>query len=363
MAIYQFGDEVRTIAERIKQQVDVVITPEKISELASAALDMDYLFCKHSMFEPNQKTLGLVWLPSKVFKASATQRSSEYFNVNISYEVPNAVFRDAVQMSKVLSKAPAILHALPRPSNSIILTKPQEIKPHTLTQGLFELPFQWLFYHEVGHIIEGHGLLPQAKSLLVNEEGEFGLHDVAATNLVISEEAAWVSHALEISADYQGARLLIRRLAGKNNFISTLDIWFLVVGVTCLFYRFHDNRSEKFTQGAQGTHPDPTFRLRFFLANILDMVTDNAYAKIIPWAANTAILNDVINHALAFASSYWNNFNYSGTLIPQFIQEVNSVDDAKMKYVKTVQVKWKEMREQVLANYFKKVITSPMDFS
>ena len=360
MTIFQIQN-VRQIADRIKEQVTGTLDVPKITSAAQSILNLPHKFCHLAMFEPNGKSQHIQWVPSKLFEASAHERNENNFDVKISYEVPVAIYRDAAQMSVVLKKSPMILAELKLGSKIIIADRPK-IDLEKLNVDLVKLPLQWLFYHETGHIIEKHNHLPQAANLLCCEGEERGLFEMNRGGATLSGREAWVSHAIEISADYQATRMLVRQLVSERENITELEIWAIMVGVTCLYYRFCGAENVDFSTEARGTHPNPVIRFRLMLSNLSSMLFDDTYRKAMPWSYNKDYVYGILYHAFIFASSYWNDFNGQGNKIPRLLREMNGDLSLHSQYLRILEKTWNDLRPQIEKLSFPNIPTSPMDF-
>jgi len=84
-------------------------------------------------------------------------------------------------MTEVLLKAPMILYGLHLDKSRLILTQPEPLNIQIVMQNLFELPLRWLYFHELGHLAEGHGALPKAGHIVQWQAG----------TLEISESPFW----------------------------------------------------------------------------------------------------------------------------------------------------------------------------
>lgn len=359
----------REVANKIKSAVDAKIDKPKISEGAEHILYVPFSIAKIGMFDINNKELKLTWKPSDLFEATAFKnKDAEKYEVRLTYGVAISIYRHAAQMKEMLSKAPMILDDLNLNGSSPIITKKPQIKLENIFINLWTYPLQWLFYHEIGHMIESHHQLSNAEKFLIDDGAFLGLC-ISDTSLhKLTSQEALVSQALEISADFQGFRFLIRQLAAvkdkKSETIDELDIWALLVGVACLFYHFYEVDNKKYHNKSRenASHPAPDLRFQFFFANVVNAITDAAYIKTIPWAKNENHVIHVLEHAWAFASSYWNNFYEQKNIMPEMFLKGGDVDLNAQEIAK-IKEKWKELRSQITAGVFNGVSTSPMDFA
>lgn len=320
------------------------------------------------MFDENNKHLRLTWAPSESFGATAfINKDAENYEVRLTYGVAISVYRDAAQMLNMLSKAHMIFDSLNLGGHTPIITKRPQIKLEKIFSNIWKYPLQWLFYHEIGHMIESHHQLSDAEKFVIND-GEFiGLCISDRSVSELSSEEALVSQVLEISADFQGFRFLIRQLAAEkandSEIIEELDIWALLVGVACLFYHFYEIGSKKYHNKSRenASHPAPDVRLQFFLSNMVNAITDPAYIKVIPWAKNKNHVNHILEHAWTFASSYWNDFYEEKNIMPEMFVKGGDIDSNSKEIIK-IKEKWKELRPLIAAGIFKGVSTGPMDF-
>lgn len=277
-----------------------------ITAAAQKLLEQPKAFADRICFDQNQKRLHLKWSLEKRFRGSASLRGDADFDITLSYEAAVCIWQDAMQMGEQLKMAPGILAMLRLDESKIIQTPSQPLDLTLITTKLFELPLKWLFYHELGHIIEGHRELPEAGHIVTHSVDALHINDfeASAENPTLTGQQAWISHCLEIAADYQAARFLLRSVYALQNRISELDLWATVAGVVCLLYRFHGQHRGDLQAEANGSHPDPASRFDFFTTNVIHMATDQTC----PWAARNDRVVEIIHHASVFAANYWQNF-------------------------------------------------------
>lgn len=358
----------RQIADKIKTKINDKLDIPGISVQAENILSIPFKFVEFGMFKPSNKKIKLTWAPSQLFSAVAFKKKDEEdYEVRLTYGVGISIYKDAAQMIQMLTKSPMILESLNLGGNSPIILKALPIKYEVIFGNLFKFPLEWLFYHEVGHMIESHHLMSDVEKFLINDDGYLGLCIAETEFKELTIDEALVSQVLEISADFQGIRFLIRQFVSqkeiKSETVNELEIWAILVGVVCLFYHFYEiekNRSKDKSQRIS-SHPSPDIRFKFLLSNIVHMISDAAYAKSIPWATNEDYVIDILNHAWAFASSYWNNFYEKNQIMPEMFSKGLDIN-ANLNEIDNLKIKWKELRPQIEKYIFKNIPTGPMDF-
>jgi|TARA_R100000501_G_C2625898_1_gene119452 hypothetical protein len=332
----------------------------KINEWASAILDPLVLFLNEGV--KIEGGVSLNWESKREFNAYASERSGGGKVIGFTYDVAKEICVDADHLFCIL-KTP-----WGRPITSIGVhretlaeLRPSKKFPYEKAKKMVsELAITWIFFHEAGHLIEHHESfkinMPRIKivgdeTVLPEIDGEEGLGK--------NSRASWISHALEISADYQATRFIFRKLAASGC-ISEFQIWSLAVGVCNLFYRFGSDGENEVFAYANGSHPSPVVRFYFFYTNIKHMVMDPAYKGKVLFCQNETRLDEILLNALNTASSYHNLRGGSGP-IPKMTLAI--FDGGEFySYLSTLKKVWSGIRPEIEKNIERGAPTSPMSF-
>lgn len=136
---------------------------------------------------------------------------------------------------------------------------------------MFELMVVWTFFHELGHLVQGHHRMrslvtsPESNRFFEMEEPAVGDHGRAVMNSTAAPSSAGdaavpdlAGQARELMADAEAIDLTLKYLVqrGRLNF----NVWYLLVcSVGCMFQRFYAQYPDNL-ELSHARHPHPAIR-------------------------------------------------------------------------------------------------------
>ena len=129
---------------------------------------------------------------------------------------------------------------------------------------MFELMLVWIFFHELGHVVQQHYLLrvPSAGAEKVDVFLEIpdsvAGTDCMADTAVLSETADLASQSRELMADAEAIDLTLKYL-GRSNRLCFEVVYLLYCSISCMYQRFYRHYAESLHVTGQ-SHPHPALR-------------------------------------------------------------------------------------------------------
>lgn len=133
---------------------------------------------------------------------------------------------------------------------------------------MFELMLVWTFFHELGHIVQGHHRMRSEGPSLVSEIGYFEMESPApalgdeasagTAGFASKSEPDIAAQARELMADAEATDQTLKYLAlrGRLNF----NVWYLLLSSTgCMFQRFYTGYPDSL-ELSRASHPHPAIR-------------------------------------------------------------------------------------------------------
>lgn len=120
---------------------------------------------------------------------------------------------------------------------------------------MFELMLVWTFFHELGHIVQGHHRMHPKRSLLIGDCGFFELDDAAEGRAAAPDLSA---QARELMADAEATDQTLKYLVMHRRL--NFNVWFLLLCATgCMFQRFYTGYPDNL-ELSYARHPHPAIR-------------------------------------------------------------------------------------------------------
>lgn len=265
----------------------------EIYELASRVLSD----ITHDLNESTYVKLGgeltFHWRTEKIFGAFASTLSEvgepPKHRITMHYEFVRQVWRDAEDLCK-------FLRSIPEDSGTDKLYDfygdriklPKCFNDQELVQNMFVATITWVYFHEIGHLMQEHGVI---RAEFVDDHGDpaetTDVHDFEASNdkRLVGREAL-VSHVTELAADFEATHFYVFELlrhVTNPDFVADEErtevlsglIYLMVCGLSLLFLRFNGNQPFLPTAVIEGSHPNPLTRLEINVPQIfenLDMI-------------------------------------------------------------------------------------------
>lgn len=129
---------------------------------------------------------------------------------------------------------------------------------------MFEIVLAWMFFHELGHLVQRHYMLKGGEQNAVEVEivemdkngGDEGIE----------------AQAREVLADIEGLDLTLKYMKRKD-ILQPGSLYLLMCGINCMFQRFYKNYETNLDL-CSGNHPHPIIRNEFFNQYILNWMSD-----------------------------------------------------------------------------------------
>ncbi|EJE48778.1 hypothetical protein PMI14_06779 [Acidovorax sp. CF316] len=149
---------------------------------------------------------------------------------------------------------------------------------------MFELMLVWTFFHELGHVVQGHHLMRWGGTSRVCDDSFFEMEEGNAAPV---EGAApkksksalppdLPAQARELMADAEATDLTLKYLVERGRL--TFNVWYLLAcSIGCMFQRFYANYPDHLTVSHAG-HPHPLIRDRASQVLAVNWVADHLVA-------------------------------------------------------------------------------------
>lgn len=219
---------------------------------------------------------------------------------------------------------------------------PEHIDRFDSIRNMFIGALTWVFFHEIGHLMQEHGYIRYGFGGQALESCIEDCESVGSREL--SSRESLVSHVTEFAADVEAAQWcmleLIRHFLPRQRDITEHDLnefhgnlFLMMAGVSCALYRFNGDRAVEPTENPISSHPTPIRRLEVFLPNVFEkldfggrghelhglsrrelvyLCTGAAYSAGFSWLWRYGIRGEIPDHFMAkgllqdpFKVSYW----------------------------------------------------------
>lgn len=284
-------------------QTDEAITEYWIQE---AQRLVDYLSdqMRSQIYNHSDTTLTVSWSSSPNFYASAGASSdNSTHHITIGYELLEKIYKDSLLLSHTSVKIFAddryklLFGDKHRSTNGVL---PEDTDPDQCKLLMFRGTVTFIFFHELAHLIQGHGFLNG--SVNANK-----LHELVEHNLNedTSTESVELSHYLEICADTEAINWTLQAMAicSSNKKLNYTPFYMLVCGLTCMFHRFFESSTSNI--GFLGSHPNPSIRKDFVRNTLLAETSKRIYKENSSWKYNYSSMVMDISLAQLHAHLYW----------------------------------------------------------
>jgi hypothetical protein len=235
---------------------------------------------------------------------------------------------------------------------------PDGLSSAQVADQMFRLSMAWLYLHEQGHLFQQHALLDGeipdvrlAKGAGFEMIGESEGPTAAAR---LTGKDAIRSHILELAADAEATSLVGQLLVYVGGgTISRGTTWTFICGLMCMFQLFYGRRELRPCE-AVGSHPDPSFRMRMALKQLMGFLLHPKVQTRAPWATNATDIQRLFDHATMTASAYWtiriqdvNRVN-----VPDFFANVVGYEATLRPYAEAMLASWNEISNRIKSQYF-----------
>lgn len=131
---------------------------------------------------------------------------------------------------------------------------------------MFEIVVAWIFFHELGHLVQRHHMIKDGTSNSVESE-------ILEIDENLENKKPNISgQAREVMADAEGLDMTLKYMKRKG-ILQSQSVYLLLCGVNCMYQRFYQ-KYEMSLDLANGSHPHPVIRNEFFHSFLLDWVIE-----------------------------------------------------------------------------------------
>ncbi|PVX35015.1 hypothetical protein [Janthinobacterium sp. 78] len=161
----------------------------------------------------------------------------------------------------------AFIELLGGPSDDDRQLQPNDVRCRFI---MFELMLVWTFFHELGHVAQGHYLMHSGGNSKVRDDSFFEIDDAvgdlknSANMNSASQDATKVvppdlpAQARELMADAEAMDLTLKYLIKDRGL--NFNVWYLLVcSIGCMFQRFYSSYPDNLDI-SPGRHPHPLIR-------------------------------------------------------------------------------------------------------
>jgi hypothetical protein len=286
---------------------EVELEDSEIIDLATDVLSKVTSLLNKGFYSELGGELTSLWSMKNYFYACASVGSKvdeppKHF-ITLSYETAVLLYRDIEAYSQYIETGidnalfDQIFKDFEYPKTLLIHSDKELSRKQMFISGI-----TWIFYHELGHLIQEHGYIRTH----YNCHASTDIVDCASNDIendsVLSGKPSAVSHVTEMAADYYATVSCLLALlmhfegdeleAETRSFTSALAL---------VLYRFHGINPYERTETPKGTHPQPLFRLEqtmpllFELYSMIDLANEKKFTlnrldlvNITSWSSFTA---------------------------------------------------------------------------
>ena len=135
---------------------------------------------------------------------------------------------------------------------------------------MFELMLVWTFFHELGHVVQGHHLMHLESGARVKDDSFLEMEDASVVQAASIHNSAaaldpkkvvppdLAAQARELMADAEAMDLTLKYLVMHRRL--TFNVWYLLIcSMGCMFQRFYSSYPDNL-ELSHGRHPHPLIR-------------------------------------------------------------------------------------------------------
>lgn len=150
-----------------------------------------------------------------------------------------------------------------------------------LAKNIFLAGLTWVYFHELGHLTQGHQYIRDQYSSTMPIISEIHSSELVSEN----SSASTIWHATEIAADYFAACFcvteIIRQFGGTSDNDKPIEdiedielaVCFLTCGISLMLHRFQGANFYEVQTEPVGTHPKPFHRLEIIVPLIHEILS------------------------------------------------------------------------------------------
>ena len=277
-------------------------TDIEVNNLASVVLrDLTEEFSE-AVYSPISGKLTSTWSTKKGFNAEAFSKkhpsAGPEHTIVIDYTIATELYRYAEKLSKFTrsEKLKKFLETQPNDYMPLPLI-PKSTPGDSFVNNIFLAALTWIFFHELGHAAQDHGLIREknldtesSTSTSVNdeqpynEEYSYTQEAHSQTDKKLSHHNSLIYHVTELAADSEATCTTIFEILKHAATVENLDAlgklpklnwkfildncYLMIAGISCIFFRFNNDRATPTQASATGTHPNAFFRMEMVVRQI-----------------------------------------------------------------------------------------------
>ncbi|GGB75436.1 hypothetical protein [Blastomonas aquatica] len=305
------------------------------------------------------RTLKYAWTNAPGFDAWAetTGGDAPVDRIVISYDAAVEIYRDAVVLPQFCvqhfnTDQYAMMYEPLAYGDGTRCVLPVELAPEEATTRIMNSVLAWLYLHEQSHLFQNHGVVAATlKASWANADNKIDEMRDSKGALLTGASAA-LSHVCELAADHEATNNIVGLIMAANGgVIPAHSLWTLAAGLTCMFERFYGTDDRVYSADVNGSHPDPSFRLRILLRNLGLLMLHPNVSKTAPWMAKREDFEAVVNHAVLTATMYCHIRYREKEGISPFFPGVQGYSEVPHAYRQALFDMWLTARPLILKHY------------
>lgn len=229
-------------------------------------------------------------------------------------------------------------------------------------KNMFVAAITWVFFHELGHLIQEHGVIraefgSTAEGLgLAADVQDF---EASGNEILVGREAV-VSHTTELAADFEAMNFYVVELlrhVRDPEFVRVEDrteilaglVYLMVCGLSLVFFRFNGAKPLAPSAVVEGSHPNPLTRLEINLPQIHESLDSKLMRTICSHNMDRKQLVMLGGKAALSATLYWTmTKTESRQLDERFMMKGLLTNPTGLEYLQPIVACWDEMLPRVL---------------
>lgn len=326
----------------------------EICDLAAAALGGIVRDLNDSWYKDVGGKLQLKWSEKKGFAYAESDRTTSTapdHSITIHYDFLVELYRRSERFYKFRESDRGIAAA-----DLIATSIPRYECTHFCEQdfvrNMFMGSLTWVFFHEIGHLVQEHGAV---KSRMLGLQHEFPSVFVESGDFEAgaSLRESCVHHALELAADAISTTIGMAewiRHASDPNFIGnsqTANVFIngihaYACGVTSVLYLFRPHGAAN-PDAPTGYHPPPIYRLQLILPLLQEMLTSSVVATYIGVSTDARAAVGVVGGGAYLSALCWmQEATKEATYLEGFLFEAIASKPEALRYLGHVIPTWDE---------------------
>lgn len=335
---------------------------QEIYELAHDVLNSIVTDLSCGIYKKLGGTLTLSWGTEPRVSAYARSKYNPPLppkhHVCISYELVRTFYRDAevfhhfAATTLLESNVQALYQGFdPKPE------LPKHLVREDSVRNMFVGALTWVFFHELGHLSQEHGHI---RSTFGNTQKITVIEDCeSVAKQTLDPRTATISHVTEFAADIEATHWCSMELARhflplekaidgehKKEFCSNL--YLLICGISCAFYRFYGLSLIKPEAIPMTSHPTPVRRLELIIVNLFEKLDAGGYGEKLHGLSRSQLIN-LCTGAADSSGFFWLWRNSPEQSLPENFMLKGLLQDPHItSYWPTIIKTWDEIEPEVI---------------